>query len=373
MTTGTGLSGDREQQGGAVLLVAADAVRIREEATAGPPHPRVDFLELAAALEAEVVSYSETARSNNCLVQLIFRRFSRPLALALHGFFGHRRARLFFTGAENIGLPLALLLKLFRAPAAQVMIGHLLSEPKKRPFYLLRPFSRVHGLICYSTVQTDYARKRLGLEAERVNRIDFQVDASFFDDGGTAPAGPVLSVGRELRDYPTWFEALEGTDLRALVIASSPWSRREDQTAGRTIPENVQLKKGLTYEELRACYRAAPLVVVPLQDVASPAGITSILEAMACSRPVVVSDTPGIREVIRPGVTGELVPCGDAGALRRTVQDLLAEPERLARMGRAARDWVLEGRTIEHFVERISAVAERALAWKRGERTWRES
>lgn len=360
-------------EGGAVLLVAADADRIRAEAASGPPYPRVDFLELAAALEAEVVSFSEAARSKSRLVRLVFRRISRPLALALHGFRGHRRARLFFTGAENIGLPLALLLKLHRAPAAQVMIGHLLSEPKKRPFYLLRPFSRVDGLICYSSVQADYARERLGLEAERVNRIDFQVDAVFFDDRGADPGGPVLSVGRELRDYPTWFEALEGTEIRALVVASSPWSRREDQTAGRAIPENVQLKKGLTYEELRAHYRAAPLVVVPLQDVDSPAGITSILEAMACSRPVVVSDTPGIREVIQPGVTGELVPCGDAGALRRTVQDLMADPERREHMGRAARAWVLEGRTIEHFVERITAVAKRALAWKRGELKWRES
>ena len=64
-------------------------------------------------------------------------------------------------------------------------------------------------------------------------------------------------------------------------------------------------------------------------------GITSI-EASACGTPTVASDSPGLRETVRHGETGLLVPHGDvealAAALGRTLQ-----PETRDRMGRAAR------------------------------------
>ena len=64
-------------------------------------------------------------------------------------------------------------------------------------------------------------------------------------------------------------------------------------------------------------------------------GITSI-EASACGTPTVASNSPGLRETVRHGETGLLVPHGDvdalAAALGRTLQ-----PETRDRMGRAAR------------------------------------
>lgn len=64
-------------------------------------------------------------------------------------------------------------------------------------------------------------------------------------------------------------------------------------------------------------------------------GITSI-EASACGTPTVASNSPGLRETVRHGETGLLVPHGDvdalAGALGRTLQ-----PGTRDRMGRAAR------------------------------------
>ena len=53
-----------------------------------------------------------------------------------------------------------------------------------------------------------------------------------------------------------------------------------------------------------------------------PTGVNGILEAMACSTPVIASDTPGLSGYVRDGIDGRTVAPGDAAALRRTVQEL---------------------------------------------------
>jgi glycosyltransferase involved in cell wall biosynthesis len=85
---------------------------------------------------------------------------------------------------------------------------------------------------------------------------------------------------------------------------------------------------------LPAFYRAADLYVSASH---SDGSSISLLEALACGRPAVVSDIPGNREWIEPGVTGWLFPDGNAGALAETIGQAIEECQRLPEMGRAAR------------------------------------
>ena len=64
-------------------------------------------------------------------------------------------------------------------------------------------------------------------------------------------------------------------------------------------------------------------------------GIASV-EASACGTATVASDSPGLRETVRHGETGLLVPHGDVEALADALARVL-EPESRDRMGRAAR------------------------------------
>jgi glycosyltransferase involved in cell wall biosynthesis len=67
-------------------------------------------------------------------------------------------------------------------------------------------------------------------------------------------------------------------------------------------------------------------------------GIT-VMEAAACGTPSLASNSPGLRDSVRNGQTGILVPHGDAGQLALEMLRLAADPALAERLGRAARTW----------------------------------
>jgi glycosyltransferase involved in cell wall biosynthesis len=67
-------------------------------------------------------------------------------------------------------------------------------------------------------------------------------------------------------------------------------------------------------------------------------GIT-IIEAAACGTPSIASDSPGLRDSVRDGETGHLVPHGDPAALARRMLEYAADRAQVDRLGVQARRW----------------------------------
>jgi len=99
------------------------------------------------------------------------------------------------------------------------------------------------------------------------------------------------------------------------------------------IADAITTRTRVTDTEMVELYSSAALAVVPslYEGFGLPAG-----EAMACGVPVVATTGGGLPEVV--GDTGVLVPPGDVEALARAMGNLLADPERRERMGRAGRE-----------------------------------
>ena len=74
----------------------------------------------------------------------------------------------------------------------------------------------------------------------------------------------------------------------------------------------------------------------------------SLIEAAACSLPLVTTDAPGCREVVTDGVDGLLVPVRDAAALARAIARLQDDPSLAQRLGTAAR-----AKALAEFDERV--------------------
>jgi glycosyltransferase involved in cell wall biosynthesis len=89
-------------------------------------------------------------------------------------------------------------------------------------------------------------------------------------------------------------------------------------------------------DDMPSVLRAATIVALPTFYREGTPKI--LLEAAACGRPIVATDVPGCREIVRPGENGLLVPPRDAGALADALAALLADKELRARMGARGRE-----------------------------------
>lgn len=81
-------------------------------------------------------------------------------------------------------------------------------------------------------------------------------------------------------------------------------------------------------------YAQAAIVCLPSYREGLP---KTLIEAAACGRPIITSDVPGCREVVRQGENGWLVPARDAHTLAKALADLLQNPNIRKAMGNCGR------------------------------------
>ncbi len=92
-------------------------------------------------------------------------------------------------------------------------------------------------------------------------------------------------------------------------------------------------------DDMVAIFHAAHIVCLPSYREGLP---KVLLEAAACGRPIVTTDVPGCREVVREGENGLLVPVRNAQALSEALSCLIKNPELRSQMGRRSREIVLK-------------------------------
>jgi glycosyltransferase involved in cell wall biosynthesis len=86
------------------------------------------------------------------------------------------------------------------------------------------------------------------------------------------------------------------------------------------------------------------------------------LEAMERARPVIAAEIGGLGELVEDGVTGRLVPAGEAEALADAMVQLASDLPRAAEMGRAGRRRALEQFLQERCTDRTELLYEEALS-----------
>ncbi len=315
-----------------LLTVSGTIAADLDTKVAAGSRPRADYTAMAQGFEADLIDYPAARGVAGAFGRFLERVGGPELMLAWACFRMRQRYKVIVTDGEQIGLPLAALLK-FLGPGRRpqhLMITHIISVPKKMIFLdRLGVQSHIDRFLVYASAQKQFIERRWKLPSARVLFTPFMVDSDFFslEQVQADDAEPMIcAVGLERRDYPTLLKAVEGLPAKVVIAAASPWSKRSDSTEGQVIPPNVEVRRFSQFE-LRQLYADSRLLVMPLEDVEFQAGITAILEAMAMERAVVCSRISGQTDAVIEGETGAYVPPGDPAALRATIDRLLQHPE----------------------------------------------
>lgn len=175
------------------------------------------------------------------------------------------------------------------------------------------------------------------------------VDTTRFTPADPPPPEPpvaVLLVARLLREkgieeFVTAARALaaRGAPVRCLVAGDpdpgNPSSHDAADIARWQRESPVEFLGHV--EDMPALLRTVHVACLPSWREGTP---RSLLEAGACALPLVATDVPGCREVVRNGDNGVLLPVRDPGALATALADLAADPARRRALGRRAREVV---------------------------------
>lgn len=151
---------------------------------------------------------------------------------------------------------------------------------------------------------------------------------------------PVIAlVARMLRDkgvyeYVAAAKQLhdEGVVARFLLVGA-PDPMNPTSIPIKTL-ESWQKRKGLEWlgwcEDIPALLEKVDVMCLPSYREGLP---KSLIEAAACGMPIVTTDTPGCREVVRHGDNGFLVPVGDVSQLAKVLRQLIKDSKLRERMG----------------------------------------
>ena len=255
---------------------------------------------------------------------------------------------------DNTGLALGLLNALRGHP---VKLWELVTWPDNRMVKLFgRLVKWLGGVDRWSsnTVdKTEQLRVALGLPAAEMIAVTEDVDSAFFRPGDTATVDGlplVFSAGREGRDYASLAAAVEGLGVETIVCAVSPSNPDpKTMTVPERLPENFRFEM-LPWPVFRAAYHRASVVVVPLLDRHGSPGLSVMIEAMACRRPVVVTSVSGyVSQLVEAGVVIG-VPVGDVAALHAAIERVLGDPQLAEELAERGYRYVIEHHTTEQFV-----------------------
>jgi glycosyltransferase involved in cell wall biosynthesis len=225
--------------------------------------------------------------------------------------------------------------------------GGLAARLRRPPLALALALTVQSGRVIAQNPEDRAALVALGVAAERIALIRGSgVDTAWFVPL-PEPQDAILTVAlvaRMLQQKGVFEAAAAVRHLRArgfaveLLLAGpvdpdNPGSLNAQQLAA------LSAEPGMAWlgpvADVRTVWRRAAIALLPSSY---GEGVPkALLEAAACARPLIAADVPGCREVVRPGVTGLLVPPHDSAALAAAIAALSADPARRRALGAAAR------------------------------------
>ena len=264
---------------------------------------------------------------------------------------------------EWTGIPAALRVSVPRRsrlePPVVSGIMNLTDWPHLRPHerrLLHAGMVRCAGLFQHSRAQADILVRDWGIPVGLITVVPFGVDPDFFaPTGDPVEEGLVVSVGDDShRDYPGLFAAFR------LALARAPGARLFAATTQQhlTPPDDptIEVFRDKLGSARPRRYSSAQVVAVKCHPQVHGSGLSVIVEAMACGRPWVATDSLGLHDHLSDGDGGILVPPGDTEAFADALVTLLNSPTEASRLGRIGRGLVERRLNTNHQNAAIAAL-----------------
>jgi glycosyltransferase involved in cell wall biosynthesis len=269
------------------------------------------------------------------------------------------RSDVVYSTVDTVGIPLALLGRLGRVKAPIVYAAIGLPERLEQlrgpaaPRLFADAFRRLHTIVAYGWGEVEELRAWVGSDGPRVEFVAFGVDVEEFrPDPLVQSETDVVSIGADrTRD----FELLADLALRLPERSFHVVASADNAPARDALPANVRLEVDVPFARVRDCVLHARVVALPVRDNTYSGATTTLLQAMACGKPAVVTRTAAIAHGyhLDDGVNCRLVAPGDLAAFEHAVVGVLDDRVLAAGLGLRARETVVRYLTWPMYANEI--------------------
>ena len=311
----------------------------------------------ARGVEVEIVPYGEYSRLRTRLTSVFGDLWQQWSVLRWR-----KPYDVLYSGSQYDSFLLSVLrrLKLYRHPLVATM-HHLAKGPLRRP----RLFRALYGghdmLLCMSAEIRDEIVEQLGFPSERVRMVGWAVDLEFYSASPMPTAEPamVIAAGKTKRDYDVLVQGASGVACRVEIYCSALSAPTVPVPANVSVhydTEHADQTAALSMRDLLERYRTCRVVAIPLQasEVRGTTGLTSLLEALAMGRPVIMT-TNSFLDIERAGV-GVVVEPGDSAGWHAAMSTLAGDMTRASEMGARARELAERDFAMDDYTDRVADV-----------------
>lgn len=209
-------------------------------------------------------------------------------------------------------------------------------------------FTGADRVVVTTEAMSGTIQDRYGIDPAKIRVIPNFVETDRFRPLPAAARKNVLCfVGRLERQKNLFalLDAIQDMDVD-LLIAGNGSLKPALLERSKQIKPNVEFLGSVSHEQLPALLTRASVFVLPSFIEGHP---KALLEAMSCGLATVGADVPGIRELIQHRETGYL--CGlTPGEIHDAIQQVLTDPGLRARMGRNAREQIINSVSLNRVV-----------------------
>ncbi len=258
-------------------------------------------------------------------------------------------------------------LHLFHKPIV-ALIHHPLSHTFKDSLF-------VNGhdkLLCLSATIMESFALEPGVH-KKMDLIEWGADLSFYQleasehtnvrtDFDANKASYIVSAGKTERDHDTLVKAFLSIDYPLKLYCSADTSPSMTE-----LPAHIEVNashsayNAVSYKELLAVYSNAFAIAIPLTKTNNLAGLTSLLDAMAVGKPVIMTRNQHIDLDIEKAGIGIWVEPGDVQGWQHAIAYLLANPEEASAMGDRARRLCEQKYNLDVFTDTLARTLKSVL------------
>jgi len=254
---------------------------------------------------------------------------------------------------------------LFKKPIV-ALIHHPVKSILKNKLIFTVLYGGHDKLVCLSSQVKKQLEDEFDVPIWKLDLIEWGVDLSFYDIEETHTLGDepafIVSAGKTYRDHDTLVKAFINQNYNLRLYCSEESAPTISALSPNIkIQYNHQTNNVISYTNLLAEYKRAYAVAIPLNASSNLAGLTSLLDAMAMGKAVIMTRNRYIDIDIEKEGIGIWVEEKDVKGWQQAISYLVEHPSETMEMGKRGRNLCETKYNLEVFSSNLANILKGAL------------